>query len=396
MGGGARTIAGLGLTGIWAVAALASGIDRLSEYRPEVAARVPSPFRVNSARVMAGQALAARNLDARDLDEAKLEARRAVRRDPVDARSAGLLGTVLLTAGDPAGAERAFTVSAAMGWREPATQLYWMSVALDMGDIEVASQRLDALLRQSPQFAVRQQLLAAFEATPEGRTELARRLADSPIWGASYFIDGYMLPPAGLARRAQVAESLGARVQKCELVARMTFNLVTSGQIAAAHRVWQAHCQPGRKAGNVADGNFTKANFSRPLTAFDWTWPEDGSIGVSLVPASGRPGNALQVMSSASGTRDFASQLTLLAPGLYRATWRARTAAGTPAAAIRPSIACAPDTRHPLVGQLIEAKAGHFNADFEVPADCPAQQLVLAIAPGSDPVMLDEVAIARR
>lgn len=139
-----------GLVGIaiFALAALASGLDRISEYRPDGATAVPPPFRVNAARVLAGRALAANRLV-----EATEQARHAVRRDPADARSAGLLGSALLVSGDAAGAERAFTVSAAMGWREPATQLYWMSVALEQGDLEVASQRLDALLRQLPQFS---------------------------------------------------------------------------------------------------------------------------------------------------------------------------------------------------------------------------------------------------
>ena len=386
-----RRFAGLVGAGLFALAALASGLDRISEYRPEVAAAVPPPFRVNAARMLAGRALA-----ANQLAQATEQARRAVRRDPIDARSASLLGSALLVSGDAAGAERAFTVSAAMGWRDPATQLYWMSVALEQGDLEVASQRLDALLRQSPQFASRAQLLAEFEATAEGRAALARRLADAPVWGRNYFIDGYLIPPAGKARRAEVAESLARRVRNCPLVALMTFNLVETGQIAAGHRVWRGHCQPGGDTGNIADGSFSGANLSKPLTAFDWRWPDDGSIGLSLAPAAGFVGQTLHVTTSASRERDFATQLAVLAPGAYRANWRAQTESGAPAAAVRLSLACTPETRHTLASELIDANTGRFAAGLDVPAGCPAQWLAFSVAPGSDPVTLDDVAITRR
>ena len=386
-----RDFAGLVGAGLFALAALASGLDRISEYRPEVAAAVPPPFRVNAARVLAGRALA-----ANQLAEATEQARHAVRRDPIDARSASLLGSALLVSGDAAGAERAFTVSAAMGWRDPATQLYWMSVALEQGDLEVASQRLDALLRQSPQFASRAQLLAEFEATAEGRAALARRLADAPVWGRNYFVDGYLIPPAGIARRGLVAEILSTRMRSCSLVAPTTFNLVSTGQIESGKRVWRGHCQSGGDTGNIADGSFSGANLSKPLTAFDWRWPDDGSIGLSLEPAPGFNAPTLHVTTSASRERDFATQLTVLAPGAYRAHWRAQAGSGAPAAAIRLSVACTPETRRPLASELIDAKTGHFAADLDVPAGCPAQSLAFSVAPGSDPVTLDDVTITRR
>ena len=99
----ARRLAGLVLAGCYAGLALASGLDRISEFRPDAAGFVPEPFRVNAARALAVDALKARRFEA-----ALAEARLALIRDPADARSAGQFGSVMLASGDPEGARAAF------------------------------------------------------------------------------------------------------------------------------------------------------------------------------------------------------------------------------------------------------------------------------------------------
>ena len=381
-------LTGLALTSLFALAVLASGFDRISEYRPEFAEAVPAPFSVNAAREIARRSLAAKGLD-----EATAQAIRAVRNDPSDAWSLGLLGSTRLVSGDEAGAERAFTVSAAMGWREPATQLYWMAAALNLGDFEIASQRLDALLRQSPSFAGSQQWLNLFEASADGRSALARRLADNPAWGPTYFADG---STAGLTGRTQVAEALPPREGTCATVAPTMTQLIAVGQFAAGHRVWRRHCQSARDTGNLADGGFSSANLVKPRTPFDWTWPDDGAIGLELTPAPGFTGRTLAIITAAPQERAFATQIIVLPPGAYRASWRVLDAAAAPAAGLRLSLACAPTERRPLDAQLSDAKAGRFAADFVVPAGCPAQWLTFSIKPGSEPATLDDVAIVPR
>jgi hypothetical protein len=57
-----------------------------------------------------------------------------------------------------------------LGWRNPATQVYWMTHALALGDTTVSAQRLDALLRQLPDFERRDVLIAALLESDEGAT----------------------------------------------------------------------------------------------------------------------------------------------------------------------------------------------------------------------------------
>jgi hypothetical protein len=116
---------------------------------------------------------------------------RALLSDPVDPAVVGRLGWARMLAGDAGGAEAAFRVSGPMGWREPYTQIYWIGQGLHRGQAGLSAQRLDALLRQSPQFEGRDRLFAAITATPEGRAALAGQMGGSP---AGYRLSSPFLP----------------------------------------------------------------------------------------------------------------------------------------------------------------------------------------------------------
>ncbi len=388
-----RTLAGLVLAGCYAAIAMASGLDRISEVRPDVAALVPEPFRVNAARALAVDALKAQRYEP-----ALAEARLALIRDPVDARSAGLFGSVLLAAGNAEGARSAFTLSAALGWRDAPTQLFWMAQALNSGDLKTASQRLDALLRQNPMFEQRQPLLALLEASPAGRDQLVARLADQPAWRTNYYMDTFMLTPLAVSHRADVAERLAqsAGVRDCQLVAPVTHGLVSQKDFAAARRVWDLHCRPEDDDDYLADGGFDRASPIKQVTAFDWSWFDDSMVGVSLQPAAGFAGPAVSVGTTAPALRRFAQQLVLLEPGSYRASWRAQSLTGEPAAGIGLSLACDKESLKPLGAAMDDARLGRFAADFSVPAGCPAQWLTFTIAPGTGDAELDDVAVTDR
>jgi hypothetical protein len=388
-----RLAGGIAVAGLYAILALGSGLDRMSEDRPSLARHVPEFFQTFAARQLASDALQAQR--PRD---AIRPAMLAVQHDPADARSTGALGAAYYGANQSVRARETFSISGALGWREPLTQLYWMSAALEQGDLRVASPRLDAILRQTPQFEGRRQLLAPLEASPEGRAQLVRRLADTPWWRDDYFRDGYTLPLSGQSLRASVALGLvqDAGIRDCALVAPLTLSLASGGNNAGAHEVWRAHCMPPGEAGLIADGSFERASLTKRLTAFDWTWPEDGAIETALGPVPGFAGNALTVASTAPGKRAVATQLLALAPGRYRVTWRAASGPKQPATGISLSVTCERNERHQLAARLLDSRAARFAAEFDVPGTCPAQWLALIIAQGSEAATIDDVAIARR
>lgn len=377
----------------FAALALVSGLDRMSSARPELAASVPAFFRVYAARASAEAYLAAGNPEAA-LPQAAL----AVRHDPIDARSISLLGSAHFALDDADGAQAAFTVAGKLGWREPLTQIYWMSVALGQGDYRVAAQRLDAILRQAPALVQRNDLLAELEASPQGRSELARQIVDAPIWRIPYFGEGYLLDRAAVARRAAVAENLSHDfgVRDCELVARLTKVQAALGDFAGARHVWRDHCLAPGADPLLGDGGFESASLTAQQTAFDWSWSDDGAIGIQLAPVAGFSGRALTVTTTGFGIRAFATRITVLPPGSYRARWRALTAVGEPASGITLSVACDAAARETRAATLIEPRTGRFEAGFAIPQDCPAQWLTFSIAPGSDMATLDDVAVQRQ
>lgn len=385
----ARLLAGGVAIACYAAAALGSGLDRMSEARPELAVASPEVFHAFAARRQAFE-----DLRRNRPDSAVSHARRAVQRDPLDAQSSGLLGAALLAAGKNDSARTAFTVSGALGWREPLTQSYWMGVALEQGDFRIAAQRLDAILRQAPQYDGRQQMLALFEASPEGREQLVARLADTPVWLSTYFRDAHDVPPFSRQARAAVALRLPeAGVRDCSLVAGLSSALASEGNYALGRSLWRAHCLPPGENGLVNNGSFELSGLVKPKNAFDWNWTEDGAVELGIGKMPGFSGQALSLTNRAPGHRVVATQLVALIPGRYRINWRARDAAGKPATGISVSVVCNPDSFATLPAVSVNDRTAQFSASFEVPASCPGQWLKLGIGEGVEEATIDDIVV---
>lgn len=388
-----RLLATLGALTVFAIVSIVSGLDRASEYRPGAAKWVPDSFRVNAARELARQELASGQPRL-----ASTDARNSVARDPVDARSIGLYGAALELSGEPASARTAFTVAGAMGWREPLTQLYWMSVAFDERNFRIASLRLDAVLRQNPDYPGHIELLAGFEAYPEGRDQLAKRLADAPGWRDAYFSESYALSPSAQILRADVARRLAQEhgVRDCPLVYNLVASLIAAREYETAHMVWQAHCRQPGDSPFLSDPGFSRADPTKHATAFDWTWSDDGAIGVDIGPKPGFSGRALTVESTSPRETAFATQMTVLPAGSYTASWQARDSDGKPAADVVFSVSCDKGIPQNRKATLRDVQSARWDAAFTIPAGCPAQWLSLRIAPGSRTVTVDDMTIAQR
>ncbi len=382
----------LGALVLFSIAAVVSGLDRAAEYRPGAAHWVPEPFRASAAR-----ALAVNELAGGQPALAHAMARRSVANDPSDARSVGLYAAALQLSGRPVEARRAFAVSGAMGWREPLTQLYWMSAALDERNFRVASQRLDAVLRQAPDYPGHVEFLAGFEAYPEGRDQLADRLADAPSWRETYFSDSYSLSASSQILRADVARRLAARhgLRDCRLLSQLVASLLMTHAFETAHQVWQMHCRHPDDGPFLSDAGFSRADTTRRATDFDWIWSDDGAIDLVAEPKPGFTGRALRVESSSARETAFASQMTVLPPGNYTASWQARDNDGKPAADIALSISCDKDIPLNQRATLRDTTDARWEAPFTVPAECPAQWLSLRIAGGARAATIDNVAIVR-
>lgn len=393
MGHRNRLLAAWGALTVFAIASVVSGLDRASESRLGAAKWVPAPFRVSSARELARQQMANGHAAL-----AIVNARSSVARDPADARSVGLYGAALELSGKATAAREAFTVAGAMGWREPLTQLYWMSVAFEERNFRVATLRLDAVLRQAPEYPGHMELLAAVEAYPEGREQLAKRLADAPAWRDSYFSESSALPPSSQILRAEVARRLAEAegMRDCQVVGGLVTSLTRIREFASARMVWQAHCRHPEDSSFLSDPGFSRVDPKRHGTEFEWALSDDSAVGVMLGPKHGFSGRALTVESTSERETAFATQMTVLPPGTYTASWLARDSDGKPAADVGLSVSCNRDMPQNRQTTLRDPQTARWDATFTVTADCPAQWLSLRISPGTRTATIDDIAIAKR
>jgi hypothetical protein len=378
----------LGATLAFVALALGNGLDRASARNPELARFVPNFLAAEAHRSKAATALR-----AGDKQRAIAAAEQAVMADPIDPRSTALLGATQLAAGQNVKADRSFRVAAQFGWRDPLTQLYFMNAALNAGQPRLAALRIDAVLRQAPDFPVRDMLLAQFEFSPQGRAALAERLALRPAWTQAYLLHTSMLDLPVLRARAEVVGSLTAKPWGCDVIYPLVLRLAEQGGPIEARQLWQVHC-PAATPG-IADPHFTAIPQSRYPVPFEWNLI--GSGDVSAMPAAqARPGTTgLLVRVGGPTARPVAWQQIAVPAGRYRLSWTAQLESGEPAGKAMLSLSCSPTGRSPVASVPLAGSKGQFLAPISIDAVCIAPYLTLWLAPGSEEVRFDDLVLTR-
>ena len=356
--------------------AVASGLDRMSLQTPALARLAPPAMRAQASRSAAGLALI-----RGQSKEAVAHAGEAVESDPLHPSSTALLGAAHLSNGDTARAEAAFRVAARLGWREPATQLYWYEAALQSGDMPRAAERADALLRTRPDFPGTNQMLAALESSAAGRAALIRRLADRPAWLDLYLRADESVGDEILDRRSAVLADLAAVGTRlgCEAVTPFAKGALERGARRQAESVWIGHCPGASLTGGLADGGFEK--FGRDEESpFGWRGQLSGDV--TLRSAERGPENrALQIRNKAAVSRLVLRQALSLEPGDYRLS--GMVAPGRMAA----SLGCG---QAPSVPAGVRGDIGADGQLLRVER-CSRLELGLWLRPGSEEVELDDV-----
>lgn len=373
----------------FSLAALGSGLDRMSRSDPRIAAVVPGPFRANADRALAQLALGSENYAAM-----KAPAAAAVRRDPMVATSSALYGWSLYASGEGEPATQAFRVAGQLGWRDPLVQIYWFAAAMEQADYPVAAMRLDALLRQVPGDPQRDPLVYRLEAVPQGRAALVERLRERPNWLAAYASDINPLPPQQAEARYQTLLLLGQSGARlgCEGIARYVSRLASAKMPDQALGLRAAHC-PGN-GGLLSDGQFENARLDRPLTPFDWNFAADGSLDMVLAEHPGMRGKALAVANTSPVTRAFATQTLRLVPGRYRLAGSISGESPADLARFGLALNCAGEVRSDI--SRIGFGKDRFAVDLDIGKGCATQMLSLTIAPGTSQVVIDDLSLVRR
>jgi hypothetical protein len=364
---------------VFALLALASGLDRASANDPRLARLVPSALAAEAHRATASQSLSAGKADL-----AIAQASAAIEADPIHPRSTALLGAGHLSARQLVLADRDFRVAARFGWRDPLTQIYFMDAALRAGQPRLAAMRLDAVLRQSPNYPIREMLLAQLEGSAAGRAALAERLALRPSWTAAFFGDGNSLSAQVLQARATVIAGMEGPKWGCDAVAPLVGRLVLAGSVSNAKALWRAQCPTSSEG--IADPVFAALPLARQPVAFEWNRVSSGDVEArpALAPDSG-----LMLRVNGPSSQLVAWQMLTLAPGRYRLGW---TATGARADGLTLSLACALQDRTPLAAR--HTGGGRFEATVDVGAGCAGQFLSLWLAPGSEEIRFANPVIA--
>ena len=156
--------------------------------------------------------------------------------------------------------------------------------------------------------------------------------------------------------------------------------LVAAGQYPNAYRVWAqtAHVPP--TGALVFDADFS-ANDAPP--PFNWALTSS-TLGL----AERQPGGRLHIVYYGQEDGQLASQLLVLKPGRYRL---AMALAGdvAHAASISWTLSCAGTKVQLLSLPLNNPGRAAAGVSFAVPADCPAQQLILAVSAPEIPQQAD-------
>ena len=158
--------------------------------------------------------------------------------------------------------------------------------------------------------------------------------------------------------------------------ARLVASLIERGDYAEARALWLR--MSGLRVGTDGLFNPQFARLAAPAP-FNWTLAS-GKFGVAEPLPSGK----LQLIYYGRDNAEFATQLLMLAPGPYELTMQVRReGAGDGPSHLGWTLTCQPGKRRLLDLPLAKADAaGALAGRFTVPADCPAQWLVLgAVAP---------------
>lgn len=372
-----------GFAALYAGLASAIALDRAAGSRPELARFVPR-FAQQEARLVVSRQLT----QAGRPEQALHLAESVVKRDPLSPHATGLLGTARLGRGDIMGATAAFRVSAKLGWRDAATQVFWFDQAVRAGNFELAGARFSAMARQWPNAPAIDGLSARLASDPRGLHVLARDIASGVNWATAFARPRAYQSTERLAGRARVLIAAGALGGKlgCDAVAALVGTLTRpSPQLAG--ELWARQCARAAPPGELANGGFESPHPPGPSTAFDWQFPGNGALVSTIVDFA--DGKALRVSSNNSRMLPIAVQLVILPSRRYQISW---LESGNKPSRIAASLSCKPDQELTNL-QDGAGSTGRRSVSIQAPAECSAALLELWLKPGAGEVTVDNVSI---
>lgn len=332
-------------------------------------------------RVTAALAQRRAGTDATSADRAEADrlARLALLQDPTAVAAASTLGINAQIRGDTARARRVFAYAERLSRRELQTQLWAIENAVGGGDIAGALRHYDIALRTSRNASdLLFPVLASAMNDPAIRAALGGTLAARPAWGPSfieYSAGGGADPRAAAGLLLALRR---ARAPVPELASAAVINaLVAKGHPEQAW-AYYASIRPGVDRRFSRDPRFT-AELVHP-SPFDWAPINDAGAATSI--QRGDRGGVVDFAAPPGVGGPLLQQMQALPPGTYRLQGHG-SGIDQPAGS-RPYwlLACAGGRE---LGRIVVPNSatedGAFGGQFDVPAGCPIQTLMLVARP---------------
>lgn len=330
-------------------------------------------------------------------------AARSLRRQPVNPIAPRLLGLEAAQHGDTRKASRLIRYAETMSRRDLSTQVALIEDHVSRSDVAGALLHYDRALKSSNTGrALLIPILARAADDPAIWRPLTSILVTRPQWGRQFLVT-YV--PIGTDANAlyTMAHALGMdRVPSSDPwllqgIEKRLVDLSAYGQAIALYN--RAHGLPADDRTPLRNAGFEQpGNWGDP---FDWNLVDEQDLAATRQP-SPVAGSGFALFLTATNGRggDLASQFTLLAPGQHSITAVVGDVQGDPLAHPRLVVRCAkgrdllqlPFPPAPANGRV-------WRIALTVPADCPAQQIILrgtsSLDPGSAVPWIDNIAIRR-
>ena len=257
-----------------------------------------------------------------DLDRAWKAAAEALQAQPLNVEALRSLGQIAQQRGR--GEDAAVLMRAAVGRsiREPISNIWLANFYLAQKDYPKALDRIDALLRTTPNLSGSVlPVLTGIASTPEATSALAALLAQGPPWRAGFLnaLPGRVLHATNLQDLYLKLMSSSPVLPDVELKPYLEM-LIRQNHVEEAYYLWTKAIPPGELAdlGYVFNGSFQQRPSGLP---FDWVLtPIQGAKSEIKNYSRDDQKRALSIEFGSGGRVAFqnVTQVTLIPPGHYR------------------------------------------------------------------------------
>ncbi len=340
---------------------------------------------------------------ADDASEISGLSRKALATSPLAVTALRNLGLMAETRQDLGAADRFMTLAGKMSKRDALSQAWLFDRRFRQGRLNEAIEAADTALRQSETvWEVLMGELIKLVDEPRARERIAVTLAARPYWRSVFMekLGSSQTSAASVYALLARVKALNGAPMTSEL--RSYFARVRDS--TNPQEVWTQWLALRPQAGavaNIRDGDFSGYDGPPP---FVWTYyPNDSAIAEIGTPMAGK-NKALYLAYNSGGLVNFANQMLMLPPGHYRLSLRANGDDDIKPDQFQASIRCGGLNANRIIGVLgLQPRVDEWKTyvlDFDVPGDCPAQQLWfsgLALLPRNpSAIWIDDLSVAAR